>query len=204
MTVCAPPADAGGLDARLHTARGRARVRASWAKFGAPWWTVPLAGGLIAATLWRNGTGANGFALSAMIVVLVALTAIDLATRRLPNVITVPTALAALALRAAAEPSRLGDAALYGAGALIVFAVLYVLTRGGFGMGDVKLAGMLGCVLGSAVVPALVIGTIAGGLGSAAMIVLGRADRRSTIAYGPYLALGGVVAILAFRVPILA
>jgi leader peptidase (prepilin peptidase)/N-methyltransferase len=158
---------------------------------------------LVAATLLRNGAGANGFALAAVVVVLVALAAIDLATRRLPNVITVPTALAALALRAVAEPARVGDAALYGVGALVVFAVLYVLMRGGFGMGDVKLAGMLGCVLGSAVVPALVIGTLAGGVGAAALVVLRRADRRSTIAYGPYLALGGAVAILAFRVPVL-
>jgi leader peptidase (prepilin peptidase) / N-methyltransferase len=203
VSVSAPPLDAGGRRSRQPAARGRASVGLTWSRFGAPGWTLPLGGALIAATLWRDGADANGFALAAVIVVLVALAAIDLATRRLPNVITVPTALAALGLRAVAEPSHLGDAALYGAGALAVFAVLYVLMRGGFGMGDVKLAGMLGCVLGSAVVPALVIGMIAGGVGAGALIVLGHAGRRSAIAYGPYLALGGAIAILAFRVPAL-
>jgi len=60
--------------------------------------------------------------------------------------------------------------------------------------------GMLGFVLGWTVLRALVIGTIAGGIAAAAYL-LGSKTRKATIAYGPYLAIGGIVAILAFNPP---
>lgn len=181
-------------------------VRERWSRLsGQARYGVPVAGGvLVAVTLLRDGTGANGIAMAMVQVILVALAVIDFATRRLPNVITGPTALAALVLRAAFERAHLLDAALYGLGALGVFAVLFIVMRGGFGMGDVKLASMLGFVLGSAVVPALVIGTVAGGVVAVALIALHRVSRHSTIAYGPYLALGGMLAILLTSVPALA
>ena len=73
--------------------------------------------------------------------------------------------------------------------------------RGGLGMGDVKLAGMLGFLLGNAVLPALVLGVFAGGVWSAILLGTGRAGLRSTIAYGQFLALGGAVAILLSTPP---
>jgi prepilin signal peptidase PulO-like enzyme (type II secretory pathway) len=67
-------------------------------------------------------------------------------------------------------------------------------------MGDVKLAGMLGFVLGWTVLTALFIGAVVGGIVAAAL--LSRAGgRRSTMAYGPYLALGGAAAILLSHPP---
>jgi leader peptidase (prepilin peptidase) / N-methyltransferase len=77
---------------------------------------------------------------------------------------------------------------------------LALVLRGGLGMGDVKLAGMLGFLLGEKVLPALFIGTIAGGAVGAYLLTRSSA-RRATMAYGPYLALGGVLVILFSHPP---
>ena len=182
---------------RLGMARAVAGGR--WSGLGSPWWAPPAAIALVIATSVRFGPGANAAAFAAVQVVLVVLAAVDLATHRLPNTITIPTSAVAIVLRAAFERSELGGAALAGAGALLAFAVLSVGLRGGLGMGDAKLAGMLGFVLGPVVVDALVIGILAGGIASIALLVSGRASWKSAIAYGPYLALGGAIAILALH-----
>ena len=83
----------------------------------------------------------------------------------------------------------------------MIFYVLALLMRGGLGMGDVKLAGMLGFLLGSAAFPALVIGIGLGGLWAVALVASRKATLRSSIAYGPFLAVGGAIAILFFNPP---
>jgi leader peptidase (prepilin peptidase)/N-methyltransferase len=85
----------------------------------------------------------------------------------------------------------------------VLFALLLAyVARGGLGMGDVKLAGALGFLLGKAVFVALLFGTVAGAAVALAILIRrGAAGRRTTLAYGPYLALGGVLAILAFSPP---
>jgi leader peptidase (prepilin peptidase)/N-methyltransferase len=181
----------GALDRRL------------WSRLGSPWWAPPAAIALVLGTMLRLGFGANGSAYAVVQVVLVGLAVVDLATRRLPNTITLPTSLLAIGLRAAFEDSQLGGAVVAGIVALLGFGVLSLLLRGGLGMGDAKLAGMLGFVLGSSVVPALVIGILGGGVAALALLVLGRARLGSAIAYGPYLVLGGAIAILAFHPPTL-
>jgi leader peptidase (prepilin peptidase) / N-methyltransferase len=134
-------------------------------------------------------------------ILLVALARIDIATRRLPNVIQVPIALAALVLRVLFERSALVEVVVAGCAAFAVFLAVAILTRGGFGMGDVKLAGMLGFLLGTQVLGALVVGLIAGGVWSVGLLATRRAGLRSTVAYGPFLALGGVLAILFSNPP---
>jgi leader peptidase (prepilin peptidase)/N-methyltransferase len=190
-----------GTAAGPHGALTAGGVGRRWSQLGSPWWAPPAGIALVIATTLRFGPGVDAAAFAAVQLVLVALAAVDLATRRLPNVITIPTALAAIALRAAFERSELAGAALAGVGALLAFGVLSFALRGGVGMGDVKLAGMLGFVLGSAVVPALVLGILAGGVASIALLATGRASWKSAIAYGPYLALGGAIAILATHPP---
>jgi leader peptidase (prepilin peptidase)/N-methyltransferase len=160
-----------------------------------------LALGLALATFAVLGGGINALAWACVQVVLVALAAFDLATRRLPNAITLPCSVAALALRALFERSELVEVTVAGAAAFTAFFALAIVLRGGFGMGDVKLAGMLGFLLGVAVLPALLIGIVAGGVASVALLAASRARLKSSIAYGPYLAAGGAVAILAFNPP---
>src|SRR5262249_7303704 len=132
---------------------------------------------------------------------LVFVACFDVATRRVPNRLTIPTATALVVLRAAFAPSALPATLIAGAAAFAFFLLVFALTRGGIGMGDVKLAALVGLLLGKAALPALLIGTIAGGLASLLVLVARRGGRGQTIAYAPYLCLGAALAILAFKLP---
>jgi leader peptidase (prepilin peptidase)/N-methyltransferase len=161
---------------------------------------VAMLGACLAAAvvLARSGTDERALGV-ALIAVLLPVSLIDLDTRRIPNRITGPAAALALAIGLALDPSRVPAQLLAGvaaAGFLLLFALLYPR---GLGMGDVKLAGVLGLFLGGAVAVALVAGLIASALlGVVVMARLGVARGRKTgIPLGPFLALGGVVAILA-------
>ena len=144
------------------------------------------------------GTGdaaalASGLALCA---VLVVITLTDLQRRVIPNVVLLAGAVAAMEIAAVGDPSSLLDRAIAGAaagGMLLLVALLYPR---GMGMGDVKLAAVMGLYLGRAVAPALLIGFATGALVGLAMIVrLGRSARKRAVPFGPFLALGGVVAL---------
>jgi leader peptidase (prepilin peptidase)/N-methyltransferase len=165
-----------------------------------PPWAVVTAAALAVGTVVRLGFSANAVAWALVQVVLVVVAAYDLANRRVKNVVTIPVSVAAVLLRAAFERSALVEVVIAGLVIFLVFLALSLVLRGGLGMGDVKLAGMLGFLLGWKVLPALFIGAIAGGV-AAAFLLTRAGERRSTIAYGPYLALGGAVVILLSHPP---
>jgi leader peptidase (prepilin peptidase)/N-methyltransferase len=140
---------------------------------------------------------AAGIALSVVLVLLlVPVTIIDLEHRIIPNRLTAAGAVLALvlgtALDPAGEPERLIAGAAAG-GFLLIAALAY---PGGMGMGDVKLAGVLGLFLGRAVASAILIALVAGVLVGAVVVVRkgAREGRKTAVAFGPFLALGGVVA----------
>lgn len=86
-------------------------------------------------------------------------------------------------------------AAAAGGGLLLVAALAYPR---GMGMGDVKLAALMGLYLGRAVAPALVVGFAAGALVGVGMLLReGAAARKKGVPFGPFLALGGIVGLLA-------
>lgn len=128
--------------------------------------------------------------------VLVALSVTDLETRRVPNRIVVPALAVALVARSALDPSL-----EWLLGALAVGALLFVLAvvhPAGLGMGDVKLGAFLGAWLGWYGVLALVLGAFAAFLPAAAILVTrGREGRKVGLPFAPFLALGGVLALLA-------
>lgn len=77
------------------------------------------------------------------------------------------------------------------------FLVVYIVLRGGIGLGDVKLATAMGIGLGWPIgLDAVVYGLLAGGLWGALLLVLRRARARDSIAFGPFLALGVLIALL--------
>jgi leader peptidase (prepilin peptidase)/N-methyltransferase len=133
----------------------------------------------------------------AFILLLVPIALIDAEHRIIPNRLTALGALLALglgtALDPAGEPARLIAGALAG-GMLLLAALAY---PGGMGMGDVKLAGVMGLFLGSAVAPAMLVALLAGVLFGA--LVMARkgtgAGRKTAVPFGPFLALGSVSAI---------
>jgi leader peptidase (prepilin peptidase) / N-methyltransferase len=131
--------------------------------------------------------------------VLVPIALIDLDHRIIPNKITLPAAIAAVAIGLALKPAGVAEQLIAGAAAggfLLVFALAYPR---GMGMGDVKLAAVLGLFLGRNVAVALLTGVLAGVLvGSVIMARLGVSQGRKTaVPFGPFLALGAVVALLA-------
>jgi len=128
---------------------------------------------------------------------LVAVTVTDLERRIIPNKILAVSAVIGLTLAAATDPGSLPErliAAAAAGGLLFVAALAYPR---GMGMGDVKLAALMGIYLGSSVAPALLIALASGSLVGMAMIARhGAAARKQAIPFGPFLALGGVVALL--------
>jgi leader peptidase (prepilin peptidase) / N-methyltransferase len=135
-------------------------------------------------------------------VILLAVAVIDLATRRIPNELVGALVVLALVPRALGDRAVIVESIVAGLAVFAVALLLAYMSRGGLGMGDVKLAAALGFVLGKVVLPALVLGTAAGAVAGLAVIAgRGRAGRHATIAYGPYLALGGASAILLFGPP---
>ncbi|MEA2159121.1 MAG: leader peptidase (prepilin peptidase) / N-methyltransferase [Solirubrobacteraceae bacterium] len=134
-----------------------------------------------------------------LVAVLVPVALIDLDKRIIPNKITLPAAIVALAIGLALAPGKVPEQLIAGAAAggfLLVFAIAYPK---GMGMGDVKLAGVLGLFLGRSVAVAVLVGVLTGALlGAAVMARLGVAQGRKTaIPFGPFLALGGIVALFA-------
>jgi leader peptidase (prepilin peptidase) / N-methyltransferase len=134
-----------------------------------------------------------------LVALLVPIALIDLDHRIIPNRLTALGAVAALAIGAATDlggvPEQLSAGVAAGG-----FLLLAALARpGGMGMGDVKLAGMLGLFLGREVAVALLVALVVGSLvGVAVMARTGvAAGRKTAIPFGPFLALGGVVAVLA-------
>jgi leader peptidase (prepilin peptidase) / N-methyltransferase len=133
------------------------------------------------------------------VLVLVPVALIDLDHHVIPNRITAPAAILALVLGTALDPSGEPARLIAGAAAGGFFLLAAVISPRGMGMGDVKLAGLLGLLLGAEVAPALLIALVAGVVaGAVVMIRRAPGERRHTgVPFGPFLALGGLSAIYA-------
>jgi len=163
-------------------------------------WTYPaveLATGiLVAASFGFWGLGLRALAAAVFCAVLVVVSAIDLRHRIIPNRIVLPATLFVLVLMTAAEPSAEWAIAGLGAAAFLLAAALAY--PGGMGMGDVKLALLLGVALGRTVPIALMVGMLSALVPSAVLLARhGRAARKMGIPFGPFLARGGLVALFS-------
>jgi leader peptidase (prepilin peptidase)/N-methyltransferase len=145
---------------------------------------------------------AAAIALSVVLILLVVPSAlIDLEHRIIPNRITALGAVLALvlglALDPSGEPARLLAAACAG-GFLLLAALAY---PAGMGMGDVKLAGMMGLFLGAAVAPAVFVALLSGVLTGAVVLARKgvREGRKTAVPFGPFLALGALLGVFAGR-----
>jgi prepilin signal peptidase PulO-like enzyme (type II secretory pathway) len=155
------------------------------------------AAGLAAAMLVHFGLGAQGLIEAFTVAVLVWLSAIDLEQHLIPNRIVLPSAALVLVAQIAAFPEHALQWVACSFGAAAVMLVLALLSRGGLGMGDVKLALLIGAALGRLVMPAFLIGMIGSALVGAAMLVRrGRSARKQAIPLVPFLTFGTVVALL--------
>lgn len=139
-------------------------------------------------------------ALSVTLILLVVPAAvIDIEHRIIPNRITALGAVLAIAIGLALDPSGEPDRLIAGAGAGAFLLLAALAYPGGMGMGDVKLAAMMGLFLGRAVVPAILIALLAGVLVGAVVIARkgAREGRKTAVPFGPFLAFGAIVAVYA-------
>jgi leader peptidase (prepilin peptidase) / N-methyltransferase len=129
---------------------------------------------------------------------LVAVAFIDLEHRVVPNRILGPMAIWALASGVLFRAEELPALLIAGAAAFLFLLVAALAYPGGMGMGDVKLAGVMGLYLGRSVAPALLVAFLAGSLvGLAIVLHSGPAARKRAVPFAPFLALGGLVGLLA-------
>lgn len=158
-----------------------------------------LTAALAAAVVLTKHSAAGVVLGLVLVAVLVPVALIDFEHRIIPNKITLPAAIAAVAIGVALGLKGVPEQLIAGAAAggfLLAFALAYPR---GMGMGDVKLAAVLGLFLGSSVAVAILVGVLTATLVGA--IVMARVGvekgRKTALPFGPFLAFGGVVGLLA-------
>ena len=159
---------------------------------------------LFGLTAWHFGLSWRTPAYCVLMAGLVALTWIDLRTRRLPREITYVTAALGVPLLVVAalverSPQRIWMMLLGAAISLAIMGLIYVASRGGMGEGDVRLSPLLGAYLGwlnPGLAPVgLFFGFACGAVVGVVLLVAKRGDRKTAIPFGPFLALGTVLAV---------
>jgi leader peptidase (prepilin peptidase) / N-methyltransferase len=132
------------------------------------------------------------------VTMLAAVTLTDLERRVIPNKILLVGAILCLAIAVPTDPGGVPERAIAAAAAGgLLFAVVFAYPRG-MGMGDVKLTATMGLFLGRAVAPALLIALLSGSIVGLALIARhGQRARKMAIPFGPFLAFGGLVGMLA-------
>lgn len=168
---------------------------------------VGCTGLLFALAAWRFGATWELPAYLYFAALSTALGFVDLQTHRLPNPWTLsayPITLALLLLPALAEQrwTDLWRAVLGGAALFAVFAVLHLINPAGMGLGDVKLAGSMGMLLGwlswSALAVGAFLGFVLGAVVGLILMAAGRAGRKSALPFGPFMLIGSWVAIVLY------
>ncbi len=152
---------------------------------------------------WRAPASGDPWVAASFAAILILLAVIDLEQRRVPNGVVLPATLFALGIawQSGELPSAVGGAVL----AFVVFLALYALGRrlygpGALGMGDVKLAGLIGAMVGLAWLPlALLLGVLLAGVAAAALLLSGRAGRGDLLPYGSFMTLAAVIVLIAIN-----
>ncbi len=154
---------------------------------------------LLVAVVLVKGAEPDVWLALAFAALLVPVVFIDFDHRIIPNPLMLLGAVVAPAILLATQPELLVEHLIAAAAAGGFFLAAAIAYPAGMGMGDVKLAGVMGLFLGRAVGPAIFVAMIAGTLVGAAIIARkGAAEGRKTaVPFGPFLALGGLVGIFA-------
>lgn len=164
-----------------------------------------LTGLLFGLVAWRFGWRWELPAYLFLVAVLVALSFIDLDTKTLPRRIiylggAVGVPLLVIAALVADEPRKIGTAAAGAVCAFAFFLLLHLIAPGSMGFGDVRLSALLGWYLGWLsmlhVPVGLFLGFVFGAVVGVALMVGGKAGRKTAVPFGPFMAAGAIVAIL--------
>jgi leader peptidase (prepilin peptidase) / N-methyltransferase len=176
--------------------RGRCRACAAPIPWRYPMVEAATAALFVVAWLVFGGDLRQFVVAVVFLAALIAITVIDLRHQIIPDVITLPGIVAGLVASVVTDriswvESMIGI--LVGGG---LFVAVIVLSRGGMGGGDLKLGAMLGAFLGwQALLVGLFVAVMLGGLSAVALLASRRLARKDAIPFGPFLALGGAVAL---------
>jgi leader peptidase (prepilin peptidase) / N-methyltransferase len=175
----------------------RGRCRSCGHRIGLLYPAVELSAALlVAGCVFAFGVTAEAAVAAFFCAVLVAISAVDLEHRIVPDRIVLPATVVVLAAQTALEPSLEWPLAALGASLFLFLAVLAY--PAGMGMGDVKLALLMGAMLGKAVTVALMLGMLAALVPGLYLLARhGSAGRKMAIPFAPFLALGSIVALFA-------
>ena len=166
---------------------------------------VELATGLIFALLyWHYGLSP---ALGIMIFyacLFIIIFVIDLEHGLILNKVVYPSLVVALLLALLPRPwltqwivTGIANAAIGGAIGFALFLLIAIVSRGGMGWGDVKLAALIGLAAGFPLVfLAIIMAAILGGIVAVAMVIAKKKQRRQTIPFGPFLAVAAMITLL--------
>ena len=173
----------------------RGRCRGCGARIGLVYPAVELLTALlIAGSFLAFGWSGRSFVAAFFCAVLVTVSATDLSHRIVPNVIVLPAAAIVLVAMTVLEPSAEWALGAFGASFFLFLAALAYPK--GMGMGDVKLALLLGAMLGRTVPVALMVGMLSALVPSIVLFARhGSAARKMAIPFAPFLSFGGVVAL---------
>jgi leader peptidase (prepilin peptidase)/N-methyltransferase len=167
--------------------------------------SVELLNGLMyAAVLYHFGLGWHLPLLFALVSSLIVITFIDLDFQIIPDVITLPGMIIGLAASHFIMPDPFATYSLLGfvnsvigllAGG-VTFYLIAILSRGGMGGGDVKMMAMVGSFMGwEGVFLTTLVGSLTGSLIGIGLIIFKGKGRKTKIPFGPFLALGSLVAL---------
>jgi leader peptidase (prepilin peptidase)/N-methyltransferase len=149
------------------------------------------------AVVLAQGISADLIALIPFTAVLIAVAFIDLEHKIVPNKIMAPAAIYGVVTAVAFRTDMLPELLIAGAGAFTFFLVAALIHPKGMGMGDVKLAGVMGLYLGKLVIPALFIAFLVGSVVGVALVVrYGMRSRKVGVPFAPFMALGAFVSML--------
>jgi len=174
--------------------RGRCRECKTRISYRYPAVEAVTGAGFVLA-IWRFDVSWPLLVAWAFIAAMIAIAFIDYDHMIIPNGIVLPGAVIGLAASIAIHPSRWWVYLVASAGAAAFMFALVMLWPGGMGPGDVKMALFMGAVLGVGVIVGLFAAFLFGSIAGVFMMVVLKRSRKSKIPFGPFLAMGSVLAL---------
>jgi len=155
-------------------------------------------GVMFSLVVYQYGFNLSGLFYSLFVAALIVVTFIDLEHFLIPNSVVLAVIVLGIGLHIFVRPFNIYNAVLTFLGAGLFFLVLYLLSRGGLGGGDVKLAAALGLWLGwPGAALAVFLGSLIGSVISISLIALKKKNRKDPIPYGPFLVFGTIIVLFA-------
>jgi leader peptidase (prepilin peptidase) / N-methyltransferase len=178
--------------------RGRARCCGAHISPRYPLTELVVGGLFVATVLVYRHDAAEALIGLVFVAMLAIVTLTDLERRIIPNKVLISGAVLCLAIAIPTDPAGVPERLIAAVGAGGLFFLVALAYPAGMGLGDVKLAATMGLFLGRAAAPAILVALLVGSFVGLALIARhGAGARKMAIPFGPFLALGGLVGLLA-------